>query len=330
MSEPTAESLLDLARGFMEPRILLTGAELDLFTLLGRESLTATQLAGRLAADLRGLSTVLDALVAIGLLTKSDGRYTCPPAVARYLSSDSAESVLPMVLHAAVISQNWAQLVPKVLGPAARTASQVAAEPGQLAAFIGAMQVVGSRAAPAVARAIQPGRARRLLDVGGASGTYTIALLRESPELRATLFDRPAVVDMAREHLASEGLLDRVDLVGGDFYADDLPGGHDLVLLSAIIHQNSRPQNVALYRKCAAAMVPGGRLVVRDHVLAEDRTAPRGGAIFAVNMLANTPGGGCYTLAETTADLLAAGLERVRLVQPDQRMDGLIEAFLPG
>jgi O-methyltransferase domain len=121
----------------------------------------------------------------------------------------------------------------------------------------------------------------------------------------------------------------RVSYAPGDFYHDELPGGHDLALLSAIIHQNSPTQNVALYEKAARALVTGGRLLIRDHVMSPDHTHPPGGAMFAVNMLVGTSGGGTYAFEEIEADLASAGFERIRLIQSGENMDGLVEAFKP-
>ncbi|MCC7495242.1 MAG: hypothetical protein IT204_23035 [Fimbriimonadaceae bacterium] len=328
MAEWTGDQLLQLARGFMEPRLLLTGAELDLFSKLATRPATVAELCVAEGWDARALRILLDALTALELLVKAGEQYACPPEVARWLSAASPESVLPMVLHAAVISQRWAQLVDRACGeplpePPARQRSF------DLAAFIGAMHVVSQRTAPPLCAAFGVGAATRLLDVGGASGTWTMACLDLSPTLRATLFDRPPVIEMARARLAADGYLARVNLAPGDFYTDPLPDGHDLLLLSAIIHQNSDAQNRELYAKCFAALLPGGRIVIRDHVLDETRTQPKLGAIFAVNMLAATPGGDCFTLAETAAALESVGFERVQQLREDQRMDGLIEAWRP-
>jgi precorrin-6B methylase 2 len=194
-------------------------------------------------------------------------------------------------------------------------------------AFIEAMHVRAKVTAAQNLPAMSPEKGRNLIDVGGASGSYTIAFLRANPELRATLFDRPQVVEMARRRFEEEGLLDRVTLVAGDFYVDPLPPGHDLALVSAIIHQNSPEENVALFRKVRDALVPGGRLVIRDHVMSPDKTAPKSGALFAINMLVSTPRGGTYSLAEITASLEEAGFAGVRLVQGDAEMECIVEAF---
>jgi hypothetical protein len=321
--------VLGLSRQFVEARVVLTGAELDLFTLLAREGLTAEQVTGRLQGDRRRMTALLDALAAMELLQKDEGVYRCVPPVAEALSADSPTSVLPMLLHSAHMWQRWSLLTDIVRGEEPSAGSVALGDDEGLEAFIGAMHAIGAARAPEIVAAVAPGEARALLDVGGASGTYTEAFLRACPTMRATIFDLPPVIEIARKRLARTGLLDRLALVAGDFYEDRLPGGHDLVLLSAIIHQNSPEQNEALYRKCLDALERGGRIVIRDYVLSPDRTRPRSGALFAINMLVATSGGGCYTFEEIRAGLEAAGFERVRQLREDQQMDGLVEAFRP-
>jgi predicted O-methyltransferase YrrM len=227
------------------------------------------------------------------------------------------------VLHAADLWRRWSKLTEIVGGARVGQRSPAAVQ----RAFIGAMNASAATQADHIVSLVAPGPAHNLLDVGGASGTYTLAFLRAVPDMRATLFDRPAVVEMARERLGAAGVLDRVTLVPGDFYQDPLPPGHDLAFVSAIIHQNSPEQNVELFRKVLAALGPGGRIVVRDYVLSPDRTSPKSGAIFAVNMLTGGAGGNCYTYEEIKDALSQAGFTRVNLMQPGTHMDGLVEAL---
>ncbi len=331
MSAISRDELLGIGRSFWEARILLTAAELDLFTLLAHEAHSADEVANAHGGDLRATTILLDALAAMDLLAKHRGRYTCPPDVAAHLATHAPESILPMLQHQASLWPSWSELTGIVRGDAAAwDRAHAPRAPGATEAFIGAMHVVGAGRAPRVAAAIKPQDARRLLDVGGASGTYTLAMLAVNPALEATIFDQPDVVALARERCAAAGVSDRVTLVGGDFYTDELPGGHDLALLSAIIHQNSPPQNVALYEKVQRALVPGGRLVIRDHVLSPDRTSPRAGAVFAINMLVRTESGNTYTFEEIRETLAAAGFERIaQLNADDAGMNGLVEAYRP-
>jgi SAM-dependent methyltransferase len=325
-----AESILALGRNFMESRIQLTGAELDLFTLLTPAPLDAAEVNRRVHGDERAVTIVLDALAGIGLLSKREGRYRCEPDIAAHLAADAPNSVLPMVLHSASMWRRWTELTGIARGNQEAVArAHGPRDDASLKAFIGAMHVVAGPRAAGIVAAINPGPARALLDIGGASGTHTIEFLKASPQMRATLFDQPAVIEMARARLGKAGLLDRVALVGGDFDHDELPPGHDLALLSAIIHQNSPAENEELYRKIWRALVPGGRIVIRDHVMSPDRLQPREGAVFAVNMLAGTTGGNVYTFDEIAAGLTAVGFTRVRLVQRAGGMTDLVEAFKP-
>ena len=195
--------------------------------------------------------------------------------------------------------------------------------------FIGAMHARARILAPGIATATKPGKAKKLLDIGGGSGAYTQAFLEESPSLTATIFDLPATLKIARTHLAAGDLADRIEFVAGDFYKDELPAGHDLALLSAIIHQNSPEQNLELYRKIFKALEPGGRLVIRDHVMNEDHTQPNSGSFFAVNMLVVTKGGNTYSFEEIRSSLESAGFIKVRLIQSGEKMNGLVEGFKP-
>lgn len=330
MSYDSPEDILRLARNFMESRILLSGAELNLFTLLSQAPLTAREVARRTGSDLRSLTILLDALAAMGLLTKQDNVYGCASSHIPFLSEDQPGSVLPMILHAAHLWLRWSCLTNVVKGENDSARKTIPFRTtDEIRAFIGAMHVVAEPQAEAIVTAVHPGSAKALLDVGGASGTYTIAFLRMVPDMRATLFDMPEVVEMARGRLSTAGMLDRVTLVSGDFYQDEFPPGHDLAFVSAIIHQNSPAQNMDLYHKIFRSLDRGGRIIIRDHVMDPNRIHPKDGAIFAVNMLLGTTGGGTYTYEEIKADLSQAGFTAVRLIKRGEHMDALMEAFRP-
>lgn len=330
VSPHSPEKILELARGFTQARILLTAAELDIFTLLSAEPLSARELSEQTGFFLRPLTILLDALTAMGFILKKDDRYRTEPALAPFLSAGTPQSIRPMLLHSAGMWKTWSDLTPIVRdkGVTDRPVT-ICRDEDELRAFIGAMHVAGSALAEKIAAVLRPERVKILLDVGGASGTYTLAFLKANPNLRAILFDQPSVVEMARQRLGQAGVLDRVTLAGGDFYLDELPPGADLALLSAVIHQNSPEQNLDLYHKVFRALAPGGRIVIRDHIMEPDRTRPRAGAVFAVNMLVATPGGGTYTFEEIQEALQAAGFTNVKLLQTGERMEGLVEAYKP-
>ena len=324
----TPAQLLEMTRAFQPACIISAAAELDLFSLLGDAPATIDTLAARVEASPRGLAILLDALVALGLLTKRDQRYCVEPDVAELLCERSATNILPAVRHQANCLRRWAQLgrVVQTGEPAERTPS-IRGQAADCEAFIGAMNNFTLSVAPQMVAKLEPLTFQRLLDVGGASGTWTVAFLRAVPDATAVLFDLPEVVPLARQRLARAGLADRVTLVPGDYNTDELPGGADFAWLSAIAHQNSPGQNRALYRKIHSALVPGGALVIRDIVMDADRTSPQAGALFAVNMLVNTDGGNSYTRDEFTDDLKSVGFADVELIHRDDVwMNSLIRA----
>ena len=326
----TPDAILALGSNFMESRIFLTAAELDVFTLLAKNSMSVKEIADTLNVTVRGITIVLDAVVSMGLLEKENETYHCPAEVASILSKESSSSIMPMVMHSVGLWKRWSDLTAIVRHGTPRTRPSVFdSRESEQEAFIGAMHVIANKVAPGIVEAIQPGKAKKLLDIGGASGSYTQAFLDACPDMKATIFDLPSVIKIAKRRLAGTGFLDRITLVAGDFYNDELPRGHDLALLSAIIHQNSPEQNIDLYHKIYRALVPGGRLVIRDHIMSPDHTQPTSGTIFAVNMLVGTPGGGTYTFDEIQASLESTGFINIKLIQDDERMQGLVEGFKP-
>jgi precorrin-6B methylase 2 len=323
----TTDELLEKVRGFQGACVIAAAAELDVFTVLRGKPAAADALAGRIRSDPRATAVLLDALVALDLLEKRGDTYHVPPEVAEMLAEDAPTNVLPAVRHQANCLRRWAELarVVKAGLPAERTPS-IRGEVGDCEAFISAMDNFNASMAPQVIRKLSPLRFQRLLDVGGASGTWTIAFLRAVPDATAVLFDLPQVIPLARQRLTRAGLIDRVTLVSGDFYTDPLPGGADFAWLSAIVHQNSRPQNRDLYAKIHAALAAGGVLAIRDVVMDASHTQPAGGALFAVNMLVATKGGGTFTFDEFKEDLTSAGFSDIRLIHRDEYMNSLLWA----
>jgi predicted O-methyltransferase YrrM len=327
----TGESLLELCRSYQRSQPLLAAAEIGLFETLADNGKAASRVAEALGTDPRATELLLNALSALGVLDKSGDTFSIPPALAPLLLGSDETSVLPMIRHHATCAHRWDTLADVVrTGRHVHDTSPTPQSETARRAFIQAMHVVGREVADGIVAAMRPERFRRALDVGGGSGTYTLALLRAVPEMKVTLFDLPSVVDMARERLQKSGLVDRVEITAGDFYVDPLPDGHNLVLLSAIIHQNSPAQNRALYESCLGALVPGGSLVIRDILMDDTHTEPPGGALFALNMLVATEGGGTYSYEEIRSDLESVGFVDVELIQRGMWMDGLVSARRPG
>ena len=323
----TADKVVDLANSYRKACVLAAAVDLELFDAMAGSRLSAAQVARKIKGDQRAVAVALDALAALGLLKKYGPRYAVPAVVASVLTTQGTNSLLAITQHHANCMRRWAQLARCVKNgkPAARVPS-VRGKHKDAEAFIGGMHDLNSRIAPKLVRKIQPLSFKHLLDVGGASGTWTIAFLGGNPSGQATIFDLPHVIPMARKRLRKSRFKRRIRLVPGDFYRDELPRGADLAWVSAIVHQNSREQNRALFRKIFRSLEPGGRIAIRDVVMEESRTAPVPGALFAVNMLVGTPEGGTFTFKELKEDLRQTGFLRARLAHRGEGNDSVIVA----
>ncbi len=325
--EWTADELLRLCRGFQPACVVIAAAELDVFSALKGGPAGAATLAARIGGDARATAVLLDALAAMGLLEKRGNEYHVLADVAELLTEDSPKNVLGIVRHLGNCMRRWAQLAEVVrTGTPAERRPSVRGAAGDTESFIRGMQDVSAPRVAEIVQALQPLTFTHLLDVGGGCGTWTVAFLQAAPEATATLFDLPEVIGLARARIAAAGLSGRVKLAAGDFYTDALPAGADFAWVSSIAHQNSREQNVALLGKVHAALAAGGQVVLRDVVMGETRTEPPAGALFAVNMLAGTPGGRTYTFAELAGDLASAGFAGAVLLRQGESTDSLVRA----
>jgi hypothetical protein len=326
----TAERINELARAYQESSILAAAAELELFGQMAPGPFTAAQAATRLDADLRAMTILLDALAAMRLVEKSGREYRVPAEVARLLDGATPGNQLALAQHQANCLRRWSQLASVVkTGRRAAAQASIRGEQTDYAAFIEAMDNVSAPVADQIVQQLQPLHFDHLLDVGGGSGTWTLALLRANPTARATIFDLPQVMPQAQRRIASAGLAERVSFVGGNFETDPLPGGVDLAWVSAIVHQNSRVQNRRLFASVFASLLPGGQILIRDILMDPSRTSPRAGALFAVNMLVSTDQGGTFTLEELREDLSQAGFTQVQVRRRDPGMNSVVAARKP-
>ena len=321
---------MESVRGFQPACVIIAAAELDIFALLCDRPANAAYVAQCIHGDLRAAIVLLDALAALGLLTKQGDLYQTAAIAADVFVAGAPHSSLGMTRHLGNCLRNWAQLARVVrTGKPADHAPSIRGADEDLASFIQAMHEVSTPLAEPLLDALEPLNFHHLLDLGGASGTWTIPLLRRHLSARATIFDCPDVIPMAAQRLAEAGLTDRIRLVAGDYNADPLPAGADLAWVSAIVHQNSPEQNRALFARVYAALEPAGQILIRDVVVDETRTRPLMGALFAVNMLVATAGGGTFTFNELRDALASAGFTNIRYLHRGEAMDCVLGAEKP-
>jgi SAM-dependent methyltransferase len=312
MSRPDASSpqfILETATAFQRSRALLTAFELDLFTVLNDQALTSAEVAAAVDADPRATDRLMNALVALGLLAKDEGRFANSAAAARWLVR-GRPGFMAGLAHTANLWRTWSGLTDAVRRGGAEPRPPVNDRGDDwLRAFIAAMHWRSRDAAPEVVALSGLERPSRVLDLGGGSGAFAMAFARagHSP----VVFDLPNVVPLTQAYVREEGLADRIETMSGDYLRDPIGEGYDAVLLSSIIHSHPPDENRRLMTKVARSLNPGGRIVVRDFLMDEGRGGPLQPALFALNMLVGTGGGDTYTESEVRGWLLEAGCREV-------------------
>jgi hypothetical protein len=187
-------------------------------------------------------------------------------------------------------------------------------DPAMLALFWEAMHSISSFTGRVLGQAIDFRPFSRLLDVGGGSAAFDIELCKRYPHLQATVYDLPFVTEIAAAKVAQAGLSERIKTVGGNFFTDDrFPEGHDVILLSMIMHDWTEEHDREILRKCFEAVPGGGAVIICELLVNDEKTGPAPAALMSLNMLVETEGRN-YTPAEYGAWLRDAGFHDIRTV----------------
>lgn len=310
--------LMQLASGHAEARIVQTAVELRVFEAFANESRTAQAVATELSLESAACELLLNALAALELLNKTNEMFSLTPAARQFLLQSSPQYLGGMIRFESSLWRCWEELPQAIRsGKPARPADMYQADPQETEIFIGAMDsLVKARGdVAALANAVDWQSVEEMLDVGAGPATYPIGLCQSFPRLRATIFDLPATLKITERRVRGAGLSARIRLIAGDYRVDPIPENYDLIFLSNIIHGENAAINETLMQKLVGSLKPGGRLIIKDHILDESGAKPPVGAIFSMLMLLTTAGGRCYSLAEIRGWMERAGLSRVEEIK---------------
>lgn len=317
-SGPSQLPLLQLTNGFMSFKTFAAGVELNVFTkLAGGRAVTVEEFAELIGLELRPADILLTALTSIELLEKEGDRYRNAPVSEAYLVEGRPYffgGYLQFYNHA--MYPGWQHVVqslrtnrPMFVDSDKQDSVFASDEDRFLMDFFwNAMHALAGYTARALGEVYDFSQHRRLLDVGGGSGGFPIELCRSAEGLEASVYELPHVCDIVREKVAAAGMQHAVTAVPGDFTADpQLPGGHDVMLLSQVLHCGDEAANRELLKKCWDALEPGGTVLVCELLVNADRTGPSTAALMGMNMLLSHPGGQNYSEADYASWLTDAG-----------------------
>jgi len=308
-------TIREFASSFQKSRILLSGFELDIFTTIEETGTTNHQIAANLHLNEHACERLLNALVSLGFLTKQDQLFFNTAESFNFLSKKSS-NYLGGVMHTNHLWNTWSHLTEVVKTGASAHPAEINVRGDEwLVSFITAMHDRAIKQAPQQLAKVDLTGINSILDIGGGSGAFSMEFVNRKPSLEATVFDLPNVVPITQRFIEKEGFTNKVKTYTGDYTTDELPMGFDLVFLSAIIHSNSLEVNRELIKKCFDAVNKGGKIIIQDWIMNNDRTQPTAGAIFAINMLVGTEAGDCFTEQEVMDMLTAAGFKNISRIE---------------
>lgn len=333
MNLPDPAPVLELIDAFRRSKTMFTAVSLGVFEALHQGPAGLDALAARTGAGRDALERLLDACAAMGLLRKSEGVYTNAPIAETYLCDSSPYSLTGYALYSdEALFPMWAHLEDAIREGTHRW-TQTFGWQGSLfdhffktedrrRRFLHGMHGFGQLSSPAVAAAFDLSRFHRLVDLGGATGHLAIAACERYPQLHAAVFDLPPVVAMAARFRDASPAADRIELLAGDFFQDPLPPA-DLFSLGRILHDWAADKIGVLLRKIAAALPPGGALLIAEKLLDEDKSGPLHAHLQSLNMLVCTEGKE-RTLGEYAGLLREAGFSTVQGRRTGAPLDAIL------
>ncbi|MBV9416130.1 MAG: methyltransferase domain-containing protein [Solirubrobacterales bacterium] len=298
------DRIFEVMMGFMAAKHLFVANEIGLFTALAEGPATLERVAETIRAPARTLRIVADAMVALGFLEQADGTYRNSATADAFLSGNGPLNLSPGLRFMNAIAYplwegfEWAV---RNDAPARGELSEA-----QQKIFSEGVEAMTAGPARALATRYDFSQHRRLLDIGGGTGSFLIGILSANPGMEGTLFELPQVAEIAERTLAASPVADRVSVTIGNAMENDLPPGHDVVLLANVIHYYSPEQNVDLVGRIRASVEPGARLLLVDWWTDPTHTQPLPAALMAGEFLANV-GGDIYSGEEMCAWLAQAG-----------------------
>jgi hypothetical protein len=300
MTDVTPEPILQIAMGFMAAKHLFTASAIGLFENLAGGPATVDELAEKCGIPRRTLRISVDAMVSLGLLEREQDSYRNSAVAAAFLSGTAPSDLRPALrLWDRVSYPLWVSFESAVrTGEGERQFGRFTQEEQQI--FSAGVEAFSAGAATALAASYDFGHHRHVLDVGGGTGSFLIAILRRHTELQGTLFELPGACAVARSRLAGEPEGARISVVEGDLFRDPLPSGHDAMILANTVHVLSAAHNIELLGNMRRRAEVGARLLLVDVWMDESRSQPPAAPLVSGEFLVISGEGQSY--AETDAD----------------------------
>ena len=334
MSDLTPEGIMQLGLGFWGSKTLLSAIELGVFTELAKGELDAEALTQKLQLHSRGARDFLDALVALGMLKRTNGQYLNTPETDQFLDRNKPSYMGGMLEMANKrLYPFWGSLTEALRTGEPQNEANTGGDlfeaiyndPARLKGFLTAMTGLSLEAAQAIAWKFPWSDYQTFMDIGTAQGGLPVQVALAHEHLTGGGFDLEVVGPIFNEYVDSFGLSERLQFYPGDFFKDSFPKV-DVVSMGHILHDWNLEEKKMLIVKAYEALPDGGAVIIWESIIDDDRSQNTFGLLMSLNMLVETRGGFDYTGADCCSWLNEAGFRETRvesLAGPDSMVLGI-------
>ncbi len=307
---PNPALLMQLALAHRSSAVLFAAVNLDVFSLLAEGPMTAADLARRAGSAPEATRLLLEACVAEGLLERDHDTFTNTPVVDAFLVRGRPAFSASGFKYAEDLYPAWGRLADLVRSgrPPMPPETILGDDPEKTRHFVYAMHERARGIGSVLSHIVNLSGRKRLLDVGGGPGTYSATLVAQTPGLTATVLDVPGVLKVTRELIDMSGVADRITLLPGNYLTSSFGSGHDVALLSGMMHRETPANCRLLLRKAFEALESGGLVIVSDVFFDDDaKRTPPFAVYFALNMMLTSDEGAAHAKTEMAAWMREVG-----------------------
>jgi hypothetical protein len=297
-NNPDPMAVMRISSAYWHSSVLHVAHGLDIFSKLADGPATAKELAKLCNSDERGMELILIACVGLGLLEKNGDRFGNGPVAQTFLVKGSPRYQGGIVSMFEDWVSPWAKLKSAVVQGRPVVEKQHDKGDEATRTYIMGMLYRGIPQAKLLADEVPLNGHKRLLDVGGGPGIFSIILTEKNSGLKADVFDLPQTLRVTRDIIKDFHAQDRVDTKEGSYLQDPFGQGYDVVLLSSMISQEGPDVIKNIIKKSYDAMASGGVILIQEQFLETDKSGPLLAALIGINQLIHTPAGRAYSAKE--------------------------------
>ena len=302
-----------LARAFTESAVFYAAIDLELFTHVADGAGTIAELAVAMGTSELNAERLVVVCLAMGLLERRGDRIVNAADCEKFMVKGQPGYAGPWMEFTRPEVPQWFDLTAKLTDPS---------PPKTLGLYDGltverarryhqATYSIGMGAGRRFCRQVDLTGRRRMMDLGGGSGAYSINAVQTFDGLEAVVFDLPPVTVVTQEYLEENGVADRVSTQGGDFIADPLPTGCDVAVMASNLPIYDARNIQRVVTKAFDALEPGGEMHLVGEMLGPDGIGPLDAALWGMAEIHYGSGGRAHSIAECIGYFEAAGFQDI-------------------